>query len=145
MAEFINIPEQTVPYGQAVALNARRPCNKGYVLHREGAGIVTLRGIVNNPCACSARYSVTFNGNIAIPTGGTVGEISVAVAISGEPDGASLAAFTPAAVNEYGNVTSTTQVDVPRGCCFNVSVENTSSTSEPILVRNANLVVSRIG
>lgn len=145
MAEFISIPEQTVAYGQSVQLNARRPCNKGYVLHREGAGIVTLRGIVNNPCASSARYSVTFNGNIAIPTGGTVGEISVAIAIQGEPDGASLAANTPAAVDQYGNVTSTTQVDVPRGCCYTIAVANTSETAEPILVRNANLVVSRIG
>ena len=145
MAEFISIPEQTVAYGQSVQLNVRRPCNKGYVLHREGAGIVTLRGIVNNPCASSARYSVTFNGNIAIPTGGTVGEISVAIAIQGEPDGASLAANTPAAVDQYGNVTSTTQVDVPRGCCYTIAVANTSETAEPILVRNANLVVSRIG
>lgn len=145
MAEFINIPEQTVNYGQSVALYARRPCNKGYVLHREGAGIVTLRGAVNNPCNDSARYSIAFNGNIAIPTGGTVGEISVAIAIAGEADGASLAALTPAAVDQYGNVTSTTQVDVPKCCCYNISVENTSETAEPILVRNANLVVTRIG
>lgn len=145
MAEFINIPVQTVPYGQAVGLTARRPCNKGYVLHREGAGIVTLRGIVNNPCANTARYSITFNGNIAIPTGGTVGEISVAIAIAGEPDGASLAAITPAAVDQYGNVTSTTQVDVVKGCCVNIAVANTSVTAEPINVRNANLVVTRIG
>lgn len=145
MAEFISIPEQTVPYGQSVQLQSRRSCNKGYIIHREGAGIVTLRGAVNNQCGCSARYSITFNGNIAIPTGGTVGEISVAIAIAGEADGASLAALTPAAVDQYGNVTSTTQVDVPKCCCTNISVENTSSTSEAILVRNANLVVTRIG
>ena len=145
MAEFINIPEQTVPYNQAVQLSVRRPCNKGYIMHREGAGIVTLRGIVNNPCSNTARYSIAFNGNIAVPTGGTVGEISLTIAIQGEPDGASLAASTPAAVDQFGNVTSTTQVDVPRGCCYTIAVENTSETAEPILVRNANLVVSRIG
>ena len=145
MAEFINIPEQTVGYSQAVQLNVRKACTKGYVLHREGSGIVTLRGKVNNPCCNYARYSVTFNGNIAIPEGGTVGEISLAIAISGEADGASLAAITPAAVNQYGNVTCTTQIDVPACCCYDIAVENTSSTSEPILVRNSNLVVSRIG
>ena len=145
MAEFINIPEQTVPYGQAIPMNVRKACNKGYILHREGAGIITLKGAVNNPCSPWARYEVTFNGNIAVPTDGTVGEISVAIAIAGEADGASLAAITPAAVNQYGNVTSTTQIDVPRGCCFEISVENTSATQESILVRNANLVVSRIG
>lgn len=145
MAEFINIPEQTVAYGQAVLLDARHKCNKGYILHREGAGIVTLRGIVNNPCCSTAQYRVTFNGNIAVPTGGTVGEISLAVAITGEPDLASLAASTPAAVNQYGNVTATTQVDVSRGCCVTISIQNTSATAESILVRNANLVVERIG
>lgn len=144
MAEFINIPVQTVNYGQSVALTSRRSCTKGYILHREGAGIVTLRGAVNNPSSGYARYQVTFNGNIAIPDGGTVGEIGVAIAISGEPDGASLAVVTPAAVGQYGNVTSTTQIDVPRCCCVNVSVENVSATTGNILVRNANLVVTRI-
>lgn len=145
MAEFISIPEQTVPYNQATALTARRPCNKGYVLHREGAGIITLRGIVNNPCAPAARYEVAYQANIAVPTGGTVGEISLAVAIQGEADGASLGASTPAAVEQFNSVSGSTQVDVPRGCCFTIALENTSDTAEPILVRNANVVVTRIG
>lgn len=145
MAEFISIPEQTVAYNQATTLTARRPCNKGYVLHREGAGIITLRGIVNNPCASAARYEVTYQANVAVPTGGTVGEISLAVAIQGEADGASLGASTPAAVEQFNSVSGSTQVDVPRGCCYTIALENTSDTAEPILVRNANVVVSRIG
>lgn len=145
MAEFISIPEQTVAYNQAATLTARRPCNKGYVLHREGAGIITLRGIVNNPCAIAARYQVTYQANIAVPTGGTVGEISLAVAIQGEADGASLGASTPAAVEQFNSVSGSTQVDVPRGCCYTIALENTSDTAEPILVRNANVVVTRIG
>lgn len=145
MAEFIGIPEQTVPYNQAVPLTARRPCNKGYVLHREGAGIITLRGIVNNPCADSARYQISYQANIAVPTGGTVGEISLAVAIQGEADGASLGASTPAAVEQYNSVSGSTQVDVARGCCVTIALENTSETAESILVRNANVVVTRIG
>lgn len=146
MAEFINIPIQEVSYGQAVQLNVRKACTKGYIMHREGAGIVTLKG-PSSGCCCntSARYSVTFNGNIAVPEGGTIGEISVAIAIAGEPDGASLAAYTPTVVDTYGNVTSTTQIDVPRSCCVNIAVENTSATLGSINVRNANLVVSRIG
>jgi hypothetical protein len=145
MAEFISIPEQNVAYNQAATLAARRPCNKGYVLHREGAGIITLRGIVNNPCAPAARYEVTYQANIAVPTGGTVGEISLAVAIQGEADGASLGASTPAAVEQFNSVSGSTQVDVPRGCCYTIALENTSDTAEPILVRNANVVVTRIG
>lgn len=145
MAEFINIPVQEVPYDNPVQLNVRKACNKGYILHREGAGIVTLKGAVSNPCNQYARYQVTFQGNLAVPEGGTVGEISVSIAVQGEPDGASLGASTPAAVNQYNSVTATTQVDVPKGCCYTIAVENTSATNEAINVRNANLVVTRIG
>lgn len=150
MAEFTYNPIQLVEPNQNVLLNTSIPCNKGYVIHRDGAGIVTLRGIVNNPCATFARYQVTFNGNIAVPTGGTVGPISVALSISGEPIQTSRSIVTPAAVEEYNNVTSTAIITVPRGCCFNVTVENTSApaaaggVAPEINVQNANLTVSRI-
>lgn len=139
MAEYIENSIQTVEVGQNVLLDASIPCNKGYIIHRPGAGILTLRGITNN---CFARYQVTMNGNIAVPTGETVGEISIALAISGEPLQSSRARVTPAAVEEYFNVTSTAFVTVPKGCCFNVAVENTSDI--PINVQNANLVVQRV-
>lgn len=155
MAEFTYNPIQTVQPNQQVLLNTTIGCPKGYVIHREGSGIVTLRGITNN---CFARYQVTFNGNIAIPEGGTVGPISIAIAIDGEPVLTSRAIVTPAAASEappstnnYFNVTSTAIITVPKGCCFNVSVENTSESvtpattpAPPINVQNANLVVSRI-
>lgn len=150
MAEYVYNPIQLVQPNQPVILDASIPCNRGYVFHREGSGIVTLRGIVNNSCANFARYQVTFNGNIAVPTGGTVGPIAVALTIDGEPILTSRAIVTPAAVDEYFNVTSTAIITVPRGCCFNVSVENASfgataaDTLTTINVQNANLVVSRI-
>ena len=150
MAEYVYNPIQLVQPDQPVILDASIPCNRGYVFHREGSGIVTLRGIVNNSCANFARYQVTFNGNIAVPTGGTVGPIAVSLAIGGEPILTSRAIVTPAAVDEYFNVTSTAIITVPKGCCFNVSVENTSfgataaDTPTAINVQNANLVVSRI-
>lgn len=150
MAEYVYNPIQLVQPNQPVILDASIPCNRGYVFHREGSGIVTLRGVVNNPCANFARYQVTFNGNIAVPTGGTVGPIAVALAIDGEPILTSRAIVTPAAVDEYFNVTSTAIITVPKGCCFNVSVENASfgttaaDTPTAINVQNANLVVSRI-
>ena len=143
MAEYVAIQEQEVDAGQNILLNDSIPCNKGYVLHRDGTGILTLRGIVNNPCARFARYQVTFNGNIAIPTGGTVDDpISVALAINGEPIRSSLAISSPAAVEEYNNVTSTAFVTVPSNCCLTIAVENTSG--DTILVQNANLTVSRV-
>lgn len=144
MAEYVYPTEQTVAFAQNVLFNGSYPCNRGNVLHREGSGNFTLRGNVNNPCCGFARYQVIFNGNIAVPTGGTVGEISVAVAIEGEGIVSSLAATTPTVVDAYGNVTSTAIVEVPRGCCTSVGVKNTSETAEPILVRNANITINRI-
>ena len=152
MPEYVSNPVQLVQPNQQVALTTSIPCCKGYVYHREGSGIVTLRGIVNNPTACFARYQVAFNANIALPTDATVTPISVSLAIDGEPIPTSRAIYTPAAADEYGNVTSTAIITVPRGCCFNVSVENTSavpatpagSNAPAINVQNANLVVTRI-
>jgi threonine dehydrogenase-like Zn-dependent dehydrogenase len=150
MAEFTYNPVRTVAANQNVILNTTISCNKGYVLHRNESGIVTLRGIVNNRCGCFARYQVTFNGNIALPDGATAGPISIAIALEGEPLLTSQAIVTPAAVEEYFNVTSTCFITVPRGCCSHIAVENTSqgaTAADPapaILVQNANLVIERV-
>ena len=142
MAEYIYIPEQTVNFGSNVLLNGSYTCRN--IFHQDGSGLFTLRG-PSCPNQSFARYQVTFNANIAIPTGGTVDEISVAIARNGEVLGQSIAAITPAAVEQYGNVTSTSYIEVPLGCgCPDISIENSSSTSEPILVRNSNLVITRI-
>lgn len=156
MAEFTKNEVQSVLPNQPVTLNTSIGCNKGYVYHRNGSGIVTLRGCTNNRFA---RYQVTFNGNVAIPDGGTApAPVSIALAIDGEPILTSRAIVTPAAAadepptqNNFFNVTSTAIIDVPKNCCANVSVENTSESTDPatlpapvILVQNANLTVSRI-
>lgn len=150
MAEYVYNPIQLVQPNQNVLLMNSIPCNRGYVYHREGSGILTLRGAVNNPSCCFARYQVTFNGNIAVPEDGTVGPIAIALAIDGEPIQTSRAIVTPAAVDEYFNVTSTAIINVPKGCCLNVAVENVSfgataaDAPTAINVQNANLVVNRI-
>ena len=150
MAEFAYNPVQVVEAGQNVILDTVIPCGKGYVYHRNQSGIVILRGIVNNQCGCFARYQVTFNGNVALPEGATVGPVSGALAVDGEPIQTSRAIVTPAAVDEYFNLTSTAIITVPRGCCFSVAVENTSSpatvggSAPAINIQNANLTVSRI-
>ena len=141
MAEYVYNPVQEIEAGQNVLLQDSIPCNRGYVIHRNGSGILTLRGIVNNPCAKFARYKVEFNGNIAVPTGGTAGEISIALAIDGEPIQTSRARVTPTALNAYFNVTSVANITVPAGCCLTISIENTSGVS--INVQNANLTVDR--
>ena len=150
MAEFTYNPIQTVQPNQPLIFNTTIGCPKGYVIHRPESGILTLRGIVNNPCANFARYQVTFNGNIAVPTDGTAGEIQVGITISGEGIPTSLAKSTPTAVNAYNNVSSTAIIDIPKGCCYNVSVENLTEIVAPataaqaINVQNANLVITRI-
>lgn len=119
---------------ETVALNSAIPfldsirCPRGNVYHQSGTGIFVLRGIVNNPTACIARYVVEFTGNVAVPTGGAVTPIATAIVVSGEAREGSRSIFTPAAVDEYGNVTSRAVVDVPRGCCFTVAVEYVNGT-----------------
>lgn len=112
-------------------------CNS--ILHRAGSGLVTLRGITNQ---CRARFKAFFSGNIAIPTGGTVEEISLALAINGEAVASTTMIQTPAAVEEFANVASAVYIDVPAGCCVTISVRNTSA--QDIDVQNANLIIERV-
>lgn len=140
MAEYTAVALQEVAAGQNIIFTETPVgCNRGYVLHREGSGIFTLRGITNQ---CTARYKVSFGGNIAVPAGGTVGEISVAISIEGEALGSATAIVTPAAVEEFFNVFTAVFVDVPRGCCLTVGVRNTSE--DAINAQNANLIVERV-
>ena len=125
MAEYLTRDAvETVALGNAIPFIDSIPCNKGYVWHQSGTGIVVLRGIVNNPCNCFARYEVTFTGNISIPEEAEeVTPIATAIVVSGEERTGSRSIYTPADVDEYGNVTSRAIVDSPRGCCFTVAVE----------------------
>ena len=109
------------------------------ISHRDDSGLVTLRG---NTCQCRARFRVSFGGNIAVPTGETVGPISLAIAIDGEGIQSTTMTVTPAAVEEFFNVSSAVFIEVPRGCCMTVSVRNISDI--PVNVQNANLIVERV-
>lgn len=151
MAEFIYNEVQLVQPGAAAVLDTAIGCNRGYVLHRAGSGILTLRGMTNNPCARFARYRVAFDGNIAVPTGATPGEIQLALAIDGEVVPTSIAAATPTAADAYWNVNGFAIVDVPAGCYYTISVENASVSSDPattpalaLNLRNLNVEVTRL-
>lgn len=149
MAEYLANDIQNVVLNDAVLFTASIPCTKGYVYHEDETGIFILRGITNN---CFARYQVTFNGNIAIPEGGTVTPIATAITVNGEPRPTSRAISTPAAAGTYDNITSTAVVTVPKGCCFSVAVryvsgitDDPATTPTPVIsVQNANLVINRI-
>lgn len=114
-------------------------CNNS-IVYREGSGLVTLRGLTSSQCR--ARFRVSFGGNIAIPTGGDVDAISIAIAINGEAVASTTATVTPAAVAEFNNVSTDVFIDVPAGCCSQVSVKNVST--QAIDVQNANLIVERV-
>lgn len=139
MAEYINAGVVIVPAGQNVPMIATAACSKPCIVHREGAGIVTLRGLTNQ---CKARFRVTFGANIAIPTGGTVEAITAALAINGEPLTSATATVTPAAVENYFNIFVSAIVEVPRGCCLTVAMENTST--QAINFANSNLTIDRV-
>ena len=140
-AEYSRIDLQTVSVDENVVfMDGDRACRKGYVSHRTGSGIFFLKGLNNG---CKAVYRVTFDGNIAIATGGTVEPISVALTINGEALGNATAIVTPAAIGDFFNISITTFVDIPCGCCVTVSVENTSDTTA-IDVTNANIIFDRV-
>lgn len=130
---------QTVLENQNVIFTDNVVCGSASIIHRDGSGLVTLRGITSQ---CRARFKVSFGANIAIPTGGTVEPISLAITIEGEPIGTTTMTITPAAVENFFNVSSGIYVDVPRGCCLSVGVRNINTQS--ILVQNANLIVERV-
>ena len=152
MAEYLENSIQAVAINGPVILGSSIPCNKGYIYHEDETGVFILRGIVPNPGACFAQYQVTFNANVALPeTAAEVVPVAIAIAVNGEPRLTSRAIFTPAAVDEYGNLTSTAIIRVPRGCCFSLSVESVPASEDPtvtpaqvINVQNANLTITRI-
>lgn len=150
MAEYLTRDTvESVALNQAIPFIDSIPCNKGCVYHQSGTGIFVLRGKTTN---CFARYNVEFTGNISIPTGGAITPIATAIVVSGEERTGSRSVYTPAAVDDYGNVTSRATVDVPSGCCFTVSVEyvngtvnDPATTPTPLInVIDGSLSISRI-
>ena len=148
-AEYSASPVQTIAAGaSAIFSEAPVPCARGMIYHRDESGLFRLASpslmrCAPRRCCCQgmpvAIYSASFGGNIAIPTGGTLGEISLAIAIDGEIDPSSTMLYTPAAVETPGNVSTHILVAVPWICrCASVSVRNTSA--QPITLENANIV-----
>ena len=139
MAEFSNSSIALVSAGQNVPLTETAVNSKPCIVHRAGAGLVTLRGLTNQ---CRALYKVSYGGNIAIPTGGTVEAITAALSVNGEALNSATATVTPAAVENYFNVYVSAQVSVPKGCCVTVAMKNTSA--QAVNFANSNLTVERI-
>ena len=150
--EFLYNDVQEVALNSPIIFRSSIPCNRGLVIHENETGNFILRGVdTGNCCNKWTHYQVTFNGNIAIPEDGTVVPIAVALSVNGEPRYVSRAIFTPAAVGDYGNVTATAIIKVPRCCCYSLGVDAVPATTDPtvtpapiIEVQNANLTISRV-
>ena len=136
--EIIANAVQTVPANQNVYFTDTVITGNCSISHRDDSGLVTLRGVTSQ---CRARFMVTFGGNVAIPAGGAVAPISMAITIDGEPVPATTMIVTPAATENYFNINASVFIDVPRGCCSTISVQNTSGAT--IEVQNANLIITR--
>ena len=130
MAEFTNVFVQQIAANGNAVFSETPVSGSNCIVHRDGSGIITLRGMTNQ---CR---------NISIPTGGAVGPISVAIAVEGEALGSATAVVTPAAVEDFFNVFAAAFIEVPRGCCVTVAVKNTST--ETIELENANVIVERV-
>ena len=139
MAKFTAFALQEVAAGQNVQFTDDVICGGESIIHRQGAGLVTLKGATNQ---CRARYRVSFTGNVQIPEGGTVAPITVALSINGEPLTGTQAIVAPAAAEQLWQVVLLDHIDVPRGCCLSVAVRNTGE--DPIEVQDAALIVERI-
>jgi len=150
--EFLYNTVQEVALNATILFDTSIPCSRGNVYHESNTGNFILKGASSTTCCNQyAQYQVTFNGNIALPEGAAVTPIAVALAVNGEPRLTSRAIFTPAAVEEYGNVTSTAIIKVPKCCCFSLSVDSVPATTDPTVtpapiidVQNANLTITRI-
>ena len=143
MAEYRMNAVQTVPAnGTIVFSNDFFPCNKGLIVHQDDSGLFQVRGIVNNPCAEYGKLKINFGANVAIPTDGTIEPITLAITVNGVTEPATTMISTPAAVEEYNNVNREVEIPIPRGCCQNVAVTNTST--QTIEVQNAIIDLDRI-
>jgi len=143
MAEYRYNAIQTIPpNGTVIFSNDFFPCNKGLIVHQDDSGLFQIRGIVNNPCAEYGKLKVNFGANVGIPTTGTVEPITLAITVNGVTEPATTMISTPAAVEEYNNVNREVEIPIPRGCCQNVAVTNTSTQS--IEVQNAIIDLDRI-
>lgn len=130
---------QTVEVGQNVLFTETAVGGNTSMMHRDGSGLVSLRGMTQQ---CRARFKITFGANVAIPADGTVEPISLAIALNGEPVPSTLMIETPGAISQFNNVFSAIYIDVPNGCCSTLGVKNVSTI--PIDVQNANLIVERV-
>lgn len=139
--ELVTLTQQTIQPNEDVLFGAVSVPGSPSIIWRQGSGIVTLRGIANSQRR--ARFKVNFGGDIAVPTGETVGPIQLAAAINGEAIPASRMTSTPLDVEDFNNVFRELYIDVPVGCCTQITIKNVGTI--PVLVDvGASIIVERV-
>ena len=152
-AEYSIVTPQTVaPNQPAVFLDAPCPCREGLIFKKSGGVFLLASNAPDNACSCgcgcrriyTTNYEAEVHANVEIPTGGTVEEIRLALAVDGVIDPASIMSYTPAAVETAGNVGTSIIVSVPSICgCDSVALVNAST--QDITINNASLVFDYAG
>lgn len=148
MAKYITSTDQNVGLNGTVPFDiVSIPCNKRFVIPI-AAGIVNLRSGANQ----QARYDVTVQGNVFIPTGGAVTPIALGITVNGVVIPDSVAIVSPTAVESVWHINTSTTVTVPCGCCLSVSAAYVDATEDDATVtptpsifvrRYASLTVTR--
>lgn len=152
-AEYsVAIPQTVEPNQPVIFTDSPCPCTQGMIFKKSGGVFLLASNAPDNTCSCGCgcrriyetNYEVEVHANIEVPTGGTVEEIRLAIAVDGVIDPASIMSFVPAAVETPGNVGTSIVVSVPSICgCDNVAIVNAST--QAITVNNASLVFDYAG
>ena len=130
---------QTVEVNNSILFQTALSSNNPSIIWRAGSGLVTLRGIGPQ---LRARFRVSYHANVAISTGATVAPVEIAVRINGESIASSLTMSTPAAIEEFNSVSASTLIDVPAGCCTQITLANVGTSS--IDVQNVSMTIERV-
>lgn len=133
MIDAVNVATQLVAANTPVVFGNTRIKTGCSARHEQGSS----RFVLLKP----GVYQVAFNANVSIPEAGTVVPIILDLVQDGELISGSKMIYTPAAAGSLGNVSAVVLVRVFCDCCISLSVRN--SSTQPINVQDANLVITR--
>ena len=127
MAKYITSTDQNVALNNTIPFDiVSIPCNKGCVVPIT-TGVLTLQGSKSNRFA---RYEVNLQANIAIPEGGAITPIAIAITLNGVAIPDSVAIITPTAVEEVWHINTSATITVPCDCCVSISAAYVDATED---------------
>jgi len=131
MAKVLTVTDQNVALNGVIPFDyVSIPCNNGCVVPVT-TGVLSLQGSRSNRFA---RYDVDLEANVAIPEGGAVTPLALAITLNGIPIPDSVAIVTPAAAEDVWHIHTSTTVTVPSGCCVSISAAYVDATEDDATV-----------